>query len=214
MVGGLAPGHECADRERETAQRARADQQPPSRVCRRPASLFSLRSILFRAAGATSAPSSAFRFVKTFMSAGSTAAGRAEHQPGVMATVVDSTAMQASAGPGAAPGPRGPARDPPCRSRVVDGGPGSASLEATAVTQVAGRAFFAAPALFALVLAMERRRTLRAFLGMGRSGLAMRVFLAISSGAFLLALNHTSVANVLFMQAARTDDGGAAGLVC
>ena len=81
-------------------------------------------------------------------------------------------------------------------------GLGQRSLEATAVTQVAGRAFFAALALFALVLAMERRGTLRAFLGMGRSGLAMTVFLAISSGAFLLALNHTSVANVLFMQAA------------
>ncbi len=81
-------------------------------------------------------------------------------------------------------------------------GLGQRGLEATAVTQVAGRAFFAALALFALVLAMERRGTLRAFLGMGRSGLAMTVFLAISSGAFLLALNHTSVANVLFMQAA------------
>ena len=81
-------------------------------------------------------------------------------------------------------------------------GLGQRSLEATAVTQVAGRAFFAALALFALVLAMERRGTVRAFLGMGRSGLTMTVFLAISSGAFLLALNHTSVANVLFMQAA------------
>ena len=81
-------------------------------------------------------------------------------------------------------------------------GLGQRGLEATAVTQVAGRAFFAALALFALVLAMERRGTLRAFLGMGRSGLAMTVFLAISSGAFLLALNQTSVANVLFMQAA------------
>jgi len=81
-------------------------------------------------------------------------------------------------------------------------GLGQRGLEATAVTQVAGRAFFAALALFALVLAMERRGTVRAFLGMGRSGLAMTVFLAISSGAFLLALNHTSVANVLFMQAA------------
>ena len=81
-------------------------------------------------------------------------------------------------------------------------GLGQRSLEATAVTQVAGRAFFAALALFALVLAMERRGTVRAFLGMGRSGLAMTVFLAISSGAFLLALNHASVANVLFMQAA------------
>ena len=81
-------------------------------------------------------------------------------------------------------------------------GLGQRGLDATAVTQVAGRAFFAALALFALVLAMERRGTVRAFLGMGRSGLAMTVFLAISSGAFLLALNHTSVANVLFMQAA------------
>jgi len=81
-------------------------------------------------------------------------------------------------------------------------GLGQRGLDASAVTQVAGRAFFAALALFALVLAMERRGTMRAFLGMGRSGLAMPVFLAISSGAFLLALNHTSVANVLFMQAA------------
>jgi len=81
-------------------------------------------------------------------------------------------------------------------------GLGQRGLDASAITQVAGRAFFAALALFALVLAMERRGTGRAFLGMGRSGLAMTVFLAISSGAFLLALNHTSVANVLFMQAA------------
>ena len=58
-------------------------------VCRRPANLFSFRSILFRAAGATSAPSSAFRFVNTFMSAGIPAAGRAETEPGVMGTVVD-----------------------------------------------------------------------------------------------------------------------------
>ena len=75
-------------------------------------------------------------------------------------------------------------------------------LDADAATQVAGRAFFAAIALLLFVVAIERRRTVRAFLGMGRWGLAMTVFLAISSGAFLLALNHTSVANVLFMQAA------------
>lgn len=75
-------------------------------------------------------------------------------------------------------------------------------LDATAVTQVAGRAAFAAVALLVLVLAMERRGTLRAFRAMGRTGLAMAVFLGISSGSFLLALNHTTVANVLFMQAA------------
>ena len=75
-------------------------------------------------------------------------------------------------------------------------------LDADPATQVAGRAFFAAIALFLFVVAIERRRTVRAFRDMGTSGLAMTVFLAISSGAFLLALNHTSVANVLFMQAA------------
>jgi drug/metabolite transporter (DMT)-like permease len=75
-------------------------------------------------------------------------------------------------------------------------------LEATPVTQVAGRAAFAAVALLLLVLATERDGTLEAFRRMGRWGLAMTVFLAISSGAFLLALNYTTVANVLFMQAA------------
>jgi drug/metabolite transporter (DMT)-like permease len=75
-------------------------------------------------------------------------------------------------------------------------------LDASPATQVAGRAVFAALALFVLVVAIERRGTVTAFRSMGRAGLAMAVFLAISSGTFLLALNHTTVANVLFMQAA------------
>ena len=75
-------------------------------------------------------------------------------------------------------------------------------LDATPVTQVAGRAAFAAVALFALVLVTERSRTLRAFAEMGRWGIAMTLFLGLSSGVFLLSLNYTSVANVLFMQAA------------
>ncbi len=75
-------------------------------------------------------------------------------------------------------------------------------LDASPATQVAGRAAFAAVALFVLVLATERGGIARAFRRMGRSGLAMAVFLAISSGSFLLALNYTTVANVLFMQAA------------
>jgi drug/metabolite transporter (DMT)-like permease len=75
-------------------------------------------------------------------------------------------------------------------------------LDADAATQVAGRAGFAAVALFLLVLGTERRRTVRAFRRMGRSGVALAVCMAISSGAFLLALNYTTVANVLFMQAA------------
>lgn len=59
------------------------------RLGARPANLFSLRSIRFRDTQATSAPSSAFRFVNTFMSAGVPAACRAETDPAVMAAVVD-----------------------------------------------------------------------------------------------------------------------------
>ena len=75
-------------------------------------------------------------------------------------------------------------------------------LDASPATQVAGRAAFAALALLAIVVATERGETVAAFRRMGRSGLAMAVFMAVSSGAFLLALNYTTVANVLFMQAA------------
>lgn len=81
-------------------------------------------------------------------------------------------------------------------------GIGQRSLDATAATQVAGRALFAALTLFLAVAVLERSGTLRAFRTMGRWGLAFAVLMAISSGTFMLALNHTSVANVLFMQAA------------
>jgi drug/metabolite transporter (DMT)-like permease len=75
-------------------------------------------------------------------------------------------------------------------------------LEASPATQVAGRAAFAALALLAIVVVTERHGTVTAFRRMGRSGLALAVFMAVSSGTFLLALNYTTVANVLFMQAA------------
>lgn len=75
-------------------------------------------------------------------------------------------------------------------------------LDATAATQVAGRAIFAGLVLLVVVVLIERGRTVAAFREMGPWGLAMAVFLAISSGTFLLALNYATVANVLFMQAA------------
>ena len=75
-------------------------------------------------------------------------------------------------------------------------------LDATAATQVAGRAIFAGLALLVVVVLMGRGRTVAAFRAMGLWGIAMAVFLAISSGTFLLALNYATVANVLFMQAA------------
>jgi drug/metabolite transporter (DMT)-like permease len=68
-------------------------------------------------------------------------------------------------------------------------------------SQLAGRALFAFLGLLLYVALAERRRTLRAFTGMGRGGVLVVLLLAISSASFLVALNHASVANVLFMQA-------------
>ena len=81
-------------------------------------------------------------------------------------------------------------------------GLGQRGLDATPATQVAGRALFAFLALLAVVAVTERSGIIRSFRSLGRDGLALAVFLAISSGTFLLALNYTSVANVLFLQAA------------
>jgi drug/metabolite transporter (DMT)-like permease len=68
-------------------------------------------------------------------------------------------------------------------------------------TQLAGRAFFAVLGLMAFVAIAERGRVAPAFRAIGRGGLAVAALMAVSSGAFIVALNHTSVANVLFMQA-------------
>lgn len=68
-------------------------------------------------------------------------------------------------------------------------------------TQLAGRAFFAVVAIVAFVAVAEHGRVAQAFREIGRAGLALAALMAISSGAFIAALNYTSVANVLFMQA-------------
>jgi drug/metabolite transporter (DMT)-like permease len=74
-------------------------------------------------------------------------------------------------------------------------------LTAGVGTQLAGRAFFAVLGLLAFVAIAEHGAVLPAFRAIGRSGLAVAALLAVSSGAFIVALNHTTVANVLFMQA-------------
>jgi drug/metabolite transporter (DMT)-like permease len=68
-------------------------------------------------------------------------------------------------------------------------------------TQVAGRAIFAVAGVGAYVVATERGRVLQAFRAIGLAGLAVAALLAVSSASFFIALNYTSVANVLFMQA-------------
>lgn len=74
-------------------------------------------------------------------------------------------------------------------------------LSVGTATQVAGRALFATLALLLFVGISERGATLRVFRTMGRAELAVAVTTAVASGTFIVALNHTTVANVLFMQA-------------
>ncbi len=74
-------------------------------------------------------------------------------------------------------------------------------LSVGTATQVAGRAFFASLALLAFVALAERRRTIHAFTAIGRAELAVAAFTAVASSSFIVALNHTTVANVLFLQA-------------
>jgi drug/metabolite transporter (DMT)-like permease len=68
-------------------------------------------------------------------------------------------------------------------------------------TQVVGRAVFAGAALLLYVAVVERGRVLRAFRSVGVAGVAVAVCVAIASGGFIAALNHTSVARVLFLLA-------------
>lgn len=74
-------------------------------------------------------------------------------------------------------------------------------LSVDTTTQLAGRALFACIALAGFVAVFNRGRTIAAFRTMGIAGLAVSVSTAIASGSFIVALNHATVANVLFMQA-------------
>jgi drug/metabolite transporter (DMT)-like permease len=75
------------------------------------------------------------------------------------------------------------------------------ALTLDTATQVAGRAVFALLALLAYVAVTERGRVRSAFTSIGLAGVGFAVCLAVSSGTFIIALNHTTVANVLFMMA-------------
>ena len=56
--------------------------------------------------------------------------------------------------------------------------------------------------LFAFVAISQRRQgVLAAFRGIGRFGVLTAVCMAVASGTFIIALNHTSVAHVLFILA-------------
>jgi drug/metabolite transporter (DMT)-like permease len=74
-------------------------------------------------------------------------------------------------------------------------------VTAGVATQLAGRAFFAVLGLLAYIAVAERGGVARAFRAVGRGGLVVAALMAVSSGSFIVALNHASVASILFMQA-------------
>jgi drug/metabolite transporter (DMT)-like permease len=74
-------------------------------------------------------------------------------------------------------------------------------LDIDIATQLAGRAFFAVLALLAYIAFAQRGAVVHAFRAVGSAGLAIAGLMAVSSGAFIVALNYAGVANVLFMQA-------------
>ena len=66
-------------------------------------------------------------------------------------------------------------------------------------TQAFGRAVFAGLALLAYVAVVERGQVRASFRSVGLAGVAVAVCVATASGSFIAALNHTSVARVLFL---------------
>ena len=74
-------------------------------------------------------------------------------------------------------------------------------LSLDVATQVAGRALFAAIALALFVAVAERGRVALAWRSIGIAGVGLALCLAVASGSFIAALNHTTVARVLFIQA-------------
>jgi drug/metabolite transporter (DMT)-like permease len=75
------------------------------------------------------------------------------------------------------------------------------SVSVDAATQVAVRAGFACLTLAAYVAVAERGRVVEACRSVGLAGVGFAFAVASASGAFIVALNHTTVAHVLFIQA-------------
>jgi drug/metabolite transporter (DMT)-like permease len=74
-------------------------------------------------------------------------------------------------------------------------------LTMNTITQLGGRALFAFLALLIYVAVSERGAVVPAFRSVGLPGVAVAVCMATASGCFIIALNHTTVAHVLFIQA-------------
>jgi drug/metabolite transporter (DMT)-like permease len=74
-------------------------------------------------------------------------------------------------------------------------------LTVDTATQLTGRAAFAGVALLVYVAVADRGRVVHAFRSVGLAGVAVALCVAAASGSFIVALNHSSVARVLFILA-------------
>src|SRR5436305_15279630 len=74
-------------------------------------------------------------------------------------------------------------------------------LTVNVAAQLAGRAFFAIVGLLVYIAFAQRGRVLRAFRAIDGAGLGVAALMAVSSGSFLFALKHASVASVPFLDA-------------
>ena len=86
-------------------------------------------------------------------------------------------------------------------------------LSLNVATQLAGRALFAGLTLLVFSVVAHRGKVVRPFLDIGWAGVAVAVAMASASGTFIVALNHTTVAHVLFVQAASPMMAGLIALV-
>ena len=73
-------------------------------------------------------------------------------------------------------------------------------LSVGVAVQVGGRAVFAAAAVAVYVAIIERGRVVEACRSVGVAGVGFASCVAVASGSFMVALNHASVAQVLFIQ--------------
>lgn len=74
-------------------------------------------------------------------------------------------------------------------------------LSVSTATQVCGRSLAALIVLSAVLIAKERGRVVSSMKSIGGSGVVFAACMAGAMGMFIFALNHSSVANVLFIQA-------------
>lgn len=87
------------------------------------------------------------------------------------------------------------------------------SVETDPWTTIFWRSLFAAVTLFLFILLRDGRATPRLFLGMGWAGVLLGIFFATASTSFVVAVQFTTIANVLLLQSMAPFLAGIMGLI-